>query len=43
MACGVGPSVTTFSTIFSFQNLVFGIYLNFSMEKIIEKSISLTF
>ncbi len=33
MACAVGPSVTTLSTNFSFQNLVFGIYLNFQWKK----------
>jgi len=33
VACAIGPSVTTFSTDFSFQNLVFGIYLNFQWHK----------
>jgi len=34
VACAVGPSVTTSSTDFSFQNLVFwGIYLNFQQQK----------
>ncbi len=37
MACAVGPSVTTFSTDFSFQNLVFGIYLNFQWQKSLKK------
>jgi hypothetical protein len=33
VTCVVGPSVPTFSTDFSFQNLVFGIYLNFQQQK----------
>jgi hypothetical protein len=33
MACAVGPSVTASSTDFSFQNLVFWIYLNFQRQK----------
>jgi len=37
VACAVGPSVTTFSTDFSFQNLVFGIYLNFQWQKSLKK------
>jgi hypothetical protein len=42
VACAVDPSVTTFSTDFSFQNLVFGIYLNFQQQKSL-KNQSLTF
>jgi hypothetical protein len=33
VACAVGPSITTSSTDFSFQNPVFGIYLNFQSQK----------
>jgi hypothetical protein len=33
VACAVGPSVTTSSTDFSFQNLIFGIYLNHPQHK----------
>jgi hypothetical protein len=33
VACAVGPSVATSSTDFSFQNLFFGIYLNFQQQK----------
>ncbi len=33
VSCAVGPSVTTSSTDFSFQNLFFGIYLNFQQQK----------
>jgi hypothetical protein len=33
VACAVSPSVTMFSTEFSFQNLVFEIYLNFQWKK----------
>jgi hypothetical protein len=33
VACAVGPSVTTSSTDFSFQNLIFGIYLNYQQQK----------
>ncbi len=43
VACVVGPSVTTFSTDFSFQNVVFGNLFEFSAAEIILKSISLTF
>jgi rRNA maturation endonuclease Nob1 len=39
---GKQSSVTTFSTDFSFQNLVFGIYLNFQQQKSLKKSISST-
>ncbi len=35
MACAIGQSVTTSSTDFSFQNLVFWNLFEFSMEKII--------
>jgi len=35
VACVVGPSVTTFSTDFSFQNLVFWNLFEFSVVKII--------
>jgi hypothetical protein len=37
VACAVGPSVTTSSTDFSFQNFVFGIYLNFQWQKSLQK------
>ncbi len=33
VACAVGPNVITSLTDFSFQNLVFGIYLNFQSQK----------
>jgi hypothetical protein len=33
VACAVSQSVTKFSTEFSFQNLVFEIYLNFQWKK----------
>jgi len=33
VACAICPSVTMSSTDFSFQNLVFGIYLNFQQQK----------
>jgi hypothetical protein len=33
VACAIGPSVTAYSTDFSFQNLVFWIYLNFQRQK----------
>jgi len=35
VSCAVGPSVTTSSTDFSFQ-LLFGIYLNFQQQKLLE-------
>ncbi len=34
VACAVGPSVTTISTDFSFQNLVFGYLFEFSAAEI---------
>jgi hypothetical protein len=43
MACAIGPSVITFSTDFSFQNLVFWNLFEFSAVKIVQKSISPTF
>jgi len=33
VVCAIDPSVNTSSTDFSFQNLVFGIYLNFQWQK----------
>jgi len=33
MACAIGPSVTTSSTDFSFQNLVFGNLFEFQWQK----------
>ncbi len=44
-ACAVGPSVTIFSTAFSFQNLAFfGIYLNFQWQKsVLKNQLSPTF
>jgi len=33
VACAIGPSVTTSSTYFFFQNLVFWIFLNFQWQK----------
>jgi hypothetical protein len=36
VACAIGPSVTTFSIDFSFQNLVIGIYLIFQQQKSLE-------
>jgi hypothetical protein len=33
MACAIGPSVITSSTDSSFQNLFFGIYLNYQQQK----------
>jgi hypothetical protein len=33
VACAVGPSVTMSSSDFSFQNLVFWIYLNFQQQQ----------
>jgi len=43
VACAIGPSSTTSSIDFSFQNLVFRIYLNYQQQKSIKKLISLTF
>jgi hypothetical protein len=43
VACAVGPSVTTFSTDFSFQNLVFWNLFEFSMAEISLESIAPTF
>jgi hypothetical protein len=37
---GKPSSVATFSTDFSFQNLVFGIYLNFQQQKTLKMNIS---
>jgi hypothetical protein len=42
-ACAVGPSVTTSSTDFSFQNLVFWNLFEFLAAKITLKSISPVF
>ncbi len=43
VACAIGPSVTTSSTDFSFQNLAFWNLFEFSAAEIISKSISPTF
>ncbi len=43
VACAVGPSVTTFSTDFSFQNVVFWNLFEFSAAEITSKSIFPTF
>ncbi len=43
VACAVGPSVTTSSTDFSFQNLMFWNLFEFSAAEITLKSISPTF
>jgi hypothetical protein len=43
VACAVGPSATTFSMDFSFQNLVFRNLFEFSVAKITSISISHTF
>ncbi len=43
VACAVDPSVTTFSTDFSFQNLVFWNLFEFLATEITSNSISLTF
>jgi len=43
VACAIDPSVTTSSSDFSFQNLVFWDLFEFSAAEIIEKSISPTF
>ncbi len=43
VACAVGPIVITFSTDFSFQNLVFWNLFEFSAAEITLKSISPTF
>jgi hypothetical protein len=43
VACAVGPSVITSSTDFSFQNLFFWNFLEFSAAEITLKSISPTF
>jgi hypothetical protein len=43
VACAVGPSVTTSSTDFSFQNLVFWNLFEFLAAEITKKSISPAF
>jgi len=43
VACAIGPSVTTSSTDFSFQNLVFWNLFEFSVAEITLKSKSPTF
>jgi hypothetical protein len=43
VTCAVGPSVITFSTDFSFQNLIFENLFEFSVAEITSKSISPTF
>ncbi len=43
VACAIGPIVTTSSTDFSFQNLVFWNLFEFSAAEITLKSISPTF
>jgi hypothetical protein len=43
VACAVGPTVTTSSTDFSFQNLFFWNLFEFSAAEITLKSISLIF
>jgi hypothetical protein len=42
VACAISPSVTTSSTDFSFQNLVFGNLFELSAAEIAEKSISIS-
>jgi hypothetical protein len=43
VASALGPSVTTSSTEFSFQNLVFWIYFEFSVAEITKNLLSPTF